>query len=179
MAAPNRIVLIGYRGTGKSSVGPILAARLEWEFIDADEWIEAVAGRPIAGIFASEGESGFRDRESRTLVELCSAAHRVIATGGGAVQRAANRDLIRGAGFVAWLTATPETAWARMRADPTTAARRPSLATGGLEEVVNLMAARAPLYRMTAHAEFSTEGRSPQDVAADILAACKSSCNCR
>jgi shikimate kinase len=174
-----RVFLVGYRGTGKSTVGPLLAAALGWEFADADDYIEAAAGKSIADIFATEGEAGFRDREAAVLAELCQEDRRVIATGGGAVLRPLNRELLRTAGYVAWLVASPEAAWYRLQADPSTAVRRPALTTGGLEEVANLMATREPLYRQTAHAAFPTDGRSPQDVAAAILAACKRFWNCR
>lgn len=171
MTPPPRLFLIGYRGTGKSTVGPLLAAALGWQFLDADDRIEAAAGKTIAHIFTAEGEAGFRDRESSALAELCRQERRVIATGGGVVLRPSNRELLRTAGYVAWLTAPPETVWGRMRSDPTTAARRPNLTTGGFDEVTNLMAAREPLYRQTAHGTFPTGGRSPEAVAAAILAA--------
>ncbi|HVK16835.1 MAG TPA: shikimate kinase [Fimbriiglobus sp.] len=170
MTPPRRLFLVGYRGTGKSTVGPLLAAALGWEFLDADEHIEHAAGKTIAEIFAVEGESGFRDRESATLAELCHTDRRVIATGGGVILRPANRELLRSAGYVAWLSAPPETVWERMQSDPTTAARRPNLTTGGFDEVANLMSARESLYRQTAHAAFPTADRSPEDVTADILA---------
>jgi shikimate kinase len=172
---PSRLFLVGYRGTGKSTVGPLLAAALGWEFLDADDHIERAAGTTIADIFAAEGEAGFRDRESAVLAELCEQPGRVIATGGGMVLRPANREWLSTAGFVAWLTASPETVWQRMQTDPTTAARRPTLTTGGFDEVANLMATRESLYRQVAHGTFPTEGRSPRDVAAAILAAWQSS----
>src|SRR5947209_12500962 len=84
---PPLIFLIGYRGSGKSTVGPRLAAALGWDFVDADDLIEARAGRSIAAIFASEGETGFRDRESAMLRELAGRGRHVIATGGGIVGR--------------------------------------------------------------------------------------------
>lgn len=171
MPPPPRLFLIGYRGTGKSTVGPLLAIALGWQFLDADDRIEAAAGQTVADIFAAEGEAGFRDREAAVLAELCREERRVIATGGGAVLRPSNRELLRAAGFVAWLTAPPEVVWERMRSDPSTAARRPNLTTGGLDEVANLMAVRESLYQQTAHGTFPTEGRSPEVVAAAILAA--------
>src|SRR5262245_54311263 len=123
----SRILLVGYRGTGKTTVGRLLAAALGWDFFDADDQIEAAAGRTVADSFAAEGEPGFRDREAAALAELCLGANRVIATGGGAVLRPANRELLRRAGFVAWLTAPPAVVWERLQTDPTTAARRPNL----------------------------------------------------
>lgn len=167
------LFLIGSRGTGKSTVGRVLASRLGWGFVDADERIEAAAGMSIAEIFAVEGEAGFRDRESAMLAELCQLAGHIIATGGGVVLRSANRDLLRAGGPVVWLTATPETLWNRLQDDHTTAARRPNLtAHGGLDEVRTLLAVRNPLYHETADFRFDTEGLSPDAVADAILTAC-------
>jgi len=166
------IRLIGYRGTGKTTVGRLLAARLGWDFVDADDHIETVAGRTIAEIFAVEGEAGFRDREAAAIRDLCGRERLVLATGGGAVLRSANRELLRSAGLVVWLTATPETAWARLQNDPTTSARRPNLtANGGIEEVRTLLAARSPLYEELAHFVADADTPSPEAVAAAIFSA--------
>jgi shikimate kinase len=169
---PPNIILIGYRGAGKTTVGHYLANRLGWTFADADDLIEAVAGQSIAEIFASEGEPGFRDREAAALAELCARPACVIATGGGAILREANRLLLRKSGFVVWLTAAPETVWSRLVTDPTTAGRRPNLTpTGGFEEVRTLIAARAPLYRETADFAIASDSLSPETVADAILMA--------
>ena len=166
------LFLIGSRGTGKSTVGRVLAPRLGWGFVDADERIEAVAGMAIADIFVAEGEAGFRDREAVVLAELSRLTNHVVATGGGVVLRPENRELLARSGFVAWLIASPEAAWQRILADTTTAARRPKLtARGGLDEVRALIAAREPLYREVADFTTETDGQSPEAVAAAILSA--------
>lgn len=171
-----RLILIGYRGTGKTTVGRLLAAELGWGFADCDEHVEAAAGTTVLDIFTAEGEAGFRDREAAALRDLCGRTHHVVATGGGAVLRSGNRELLRAAGFVVWLTAGAETVWTRLRTDPTTAARRPNLtAAGGIEEVRTLIAAREPLYRKTAHFVAAADARSPQEVAAAILTAWRGS----
>lgn len=168
---PPLLFLIGPRGSGKSTVGRALAGRLGWGFADADERLEAAAGRTIADIFAAEGEVGFRDREAATLAELAALTNHVVATGGGVVLRPANRDRLR-AGFVVWLTTSPEAAFARLQGDPTTAARRPNLTPkGGLEEVRTLIAAREPLYRECADFVIDTDRLSPDTVADAILRA--------
>ena len=175
---PPHIILVGYRGTGKTTVGRILANRLGWNFADNDDLVEAVAGKSIAEIFATEGEPSFRDRESAALAELCTRPARVIATGGGAILRAANRQLLRQSGFVVWLKAAPETVWSRLVTDPTTAARRPNLTqTGGFEEVRVLVAAREPLYRETADFAVPSDALSPEEVANAILTAWTVSCS--
>jgi len=166
------IILVGYRCTGKTTVGRLLAERLGWAFADCDDLVEAAAGKSIAEIFAAEGEAGFRDREAAALRELCARERCVIATGGGAVLRPANRELLRAAGFVAWLTASPETVRARLQADPTTAARRPSLtAAGGPDEIRSLVAAREALYREVADFAADADAPSPEAVAAAIFTA--------
>lgn len=153
-------------------MGRHVAARLGWDFRDADTVLETSAGKSIAEVFASEGEVGFRDRESAVLAGLAGQSRCVVATGGGVVLRQENRAILRSAGFVAWLTASPETLWNRLSTDPTTAGRRPNLtATGGLDEVIRLLAIREPLYREVAHIVVDTEGRSPEVVATDILSA--------
>jgi shikimate kinase len=168
----SRLILIGYRGTGKTTVGRLLAGRLGWDFADADDHIEAAAGRSIADIFKAEGEAGFRDREAAVLRDLCGRDRLVLATGGGAILRPANRELLRSAGFVAWLTAKPESLWQRLQGDPTTAARRPNLTpAGGLEEVRSLIAAREPFYREVADFDADADAPSPEAVAAAILTA--------
>jgi shikimate kinase len=169
---PLRIFLIGYRGTGKTTVGRLLADRLNWTFADCDEHIEAAAEKSIADIFATEGEAGFREREAIALRDLGSRERIVIATGGGAVLRSTNREHLRISGFNAWLTARPETIWARLQLDPTTRARRPNLTpAGGIEEVRALLSAREPLYRAIAHFTADADAPSPEAVAAAILTA--------
>jgi shikimate kinase len=166
------LFLIGARGTGKSTVGRVLAGRLGWSFVDADERIEAAAGMSIAAIFTAEGEAGFRERESAALEYFTQLTRTVVATGGGVVLRPTNRELLRNSGFVAWLIASPEAAWERLQADPATAARRPNLtAAGGLDEVRALIAAREPLYRAIADFVADTDGRSPEAIADAIFTA--------
>lgn len=168
---PPLIFLIGYRGSGKSTVGRVLADRLGWAFVDADEIIEQRAGKTIREIFAKEGETGFRNTESAVLADLCTRLKTVVATGGGIIVRDENRARLRAHGFVAWLSAEPTVLWARMQADPTTAARRPALAGGGLIEVRELLAAREPWYKACADVEVPVATLSPEQAADAILAA--------
>src|SRR5205807_138356 len=151
---------------GKTTVGPLVASAAGLPFVDADDVLEAKPGRSIADIFAADGETFFRDLEEANLAELCAGPRAVIATGGGAVLREANRRLLKTSGFVVWLTADAATLTARTAADPTTAARRPALAGGGGGgEVEILLRQREPLYRATA--DLVLDGRqSPEAVAA-------------
>jgi len=163
------LILIGLRGSGKTTIGRILAERLGRPFIDLDETIESWAGCSIGEIFAREGESGFRERESAALAEAIEGIGSVISTGGGIVLCESNRACLRDAGFVGWLTASPEILWQRMLADPLTASRRPNLRSGGLEEVIALSQLREPLYAGTAHARFDVSADSPERIADAIL----------
>jgi shikimate kinase len=168
-SAPSRIHLIGYRGTGKSAVAQLLAARLGWDWVDADVELELRAGKSIAAIFADDGEGAFRDLESAVLAELVRHERRVLATGGGVVLRAENRELLRSGAIVVWLKARPETILRRLSDDWTTVSRRPNLTTGGLEEIRAMLSQRTPLYRECADLEVDTDEKTLAEVAAEIL----------
>jgi shikimate kinase len=164
------LFLIGARGTGKTTVARLLAARLQWPWIDADDVIEQQFGRSVRDIFAQEGEAGFRIKEASVLAALCDRRQHVIATGGGVVLRADNRERLRQAGKVVWLTADPVTLWQRLQNDPHTAERRPNLSVGGLVEIEETLRVREPFYRACADSIVSTAGRSPEEVTAVVLA---------
>jgi shikimate kinase len=165
-----RLFLIGYRGCGKTTVGRLLAERLGFDFVDADEFLEERYGTTIKAIFATEGEPAFRDKESDILAELARLPRLVASTGGGVILRDANRRTLRESGFVVWLTAEPEVLWERISTDPTTGHRRPDLAMGGLEEVRTILAAREPLYSETAHLVVPAGKSSPELIVSSILA---------
>lgn len=165
------IVLIGYRATGKTTLARLLAERLGWQWIDADVEIERRAGKTIAEIFAQDGEPAFRELESQVIAELCAQANIVIAAGGGAPLRPENRRAMKAGGKVVWLQASPQTIYQRMYSDPTTSQRRPNLtARGGMEEIVELLAKREPIYRETADFAVDTEGKTPEQLVDEILA---------
>jgi shikimate kinase len=172
--APSRrgLALVGYRGTGKTTVGRMLAERLGWPFADADHEVEARAGRPIASIFAEDGETAFRDWEERVIADLTSRPNLVLATGGGAVLREANRTALRSFGFVAWLTGDPETLARRIGRDKSRLAARPPLTPAGtLAEIGDVLAARSPHYRAVSDLEVETAHRTCREVADAILRA--------
>jgi shikimate kinase len=165
------IALIGYRGSGKTNVAPLVAERMGWSWIDADDEIERRAGKTIAAIFADDGEPEFRDWESEVLGEFVSHERIVLALGGGVVLRAENRaKLCDERGVVVWLKAAPATLQRRIAADATTAARRPNLTVaGGLLEIQLLLNQREPLYQQCANFIVDTEGKSPAAVADEIV----------
>jgi shikimate kinase len=167
-----RLFLIGPRGSGKSTVARLLAERLGWEAVDADAELERRCGRSIRTVFAEEGEEGFRRHEADLLAELCRRERVVIATGGGVVLREENRDRLRLAGKVAWLTADLDTLWQRISQDPSSGERRPRLSPGaadGRAELEELVRAREPLYRACADCVVDTTGRTPEEVAGLVL----------
>jgi shikimate kinase len=164
------IFLVGYRGTGKSTVAPELARRLEYNWVDADDEIERRAGKNIAAIFADDGEATFRDWESCVVTELASRPRIVVALGGGAVLREENRRVVRQAGPVIWLTASVDTILQRIIADEASAERRPNLTTsGGRLEIETILTDRTPIYRQCATLVVDTEGKSAAQVAGEIL----------
>jgi shikimate kinase len=172
-SAPERgrgVVLVGYRATGKSTVGRLLAGRLGLPFHDADPVLEARHGRPIRTIFTELGEPVFRDWEHQVLADLTAGPPCVLATGGGAVLRPENRALLRGHGFVVWLSAPPDVLAARLAASPGGLADRPALTPAGTRaEIAEVLTARMPLYREVADAEVATDGRTVDDVVAAVL----------
>jgi shikimate kinase len=163
------IFLIGYRCTGKTTVARILARRLDWQWLDTDEALEERYGRSIRAIFAEEGEENFREKESALLEEFVRLQEQVIATGGGIVLNARNRERMRQVGKVVWLTGDAKTLWQRLERDASTPERRPPLTIGGLAEVEDLLRGREPLYRECADMIVETVGRSPEEIAGTIL----------
>jgi shikimate kinase len=165
------LALIGYRGTGKSTVGRILACQSHRDFLDADLELEARAGRSVSAILTEDGEPDFRNWEERILAELIEESPTaVIATGGGAVVREANRRRLGDFGFIVWLTAEPGELACRLQSDPRGLAARPALsADGTIAEIARVLQIRKPLYQEVADVVIETGGKSPDQVAAAIL----------
>jgi shikimate kinase len=164
------ITLIGYRGTGKSTLAAPLAKRLGWEWLDADAELERRAGRSIRDIFATDGEPEFRRLERDLLAELLRRDRLIVAAGGGAIQNAATRRDMQAAGPVIWLQASVDTIERRLAGDPTTGGRRPNLTTtGGRAEIERLLAIREPLYRECATIVLDTDAIAPEQLVDQVL----------
>src|SRR3954453_3034706 len=122
------VVLLGYRGSGKTTLGHKLADRLWIKFVDTDDLVVAAAGKTIREIFENDGEQKFRDLEVQAVREACNREDHIIALGGGAVLREENRTLLKSLAFSRlYLRCEPEELLKRIEADPTTAVNRPSL----------------------------------------------------
>jgi shikimate kinase len=165
------LALVGYRGTGKSTVGRIVADRLDRAFLDADLEIEARAGESISSIFAQSGELAFRAWEERTLSELTRGnPGAVLATGGGCVLLPSNRRLLKDFGLVIWLQAAPAELTRRLQADVAAGWHRPSLTPAGtVAEIAEVLEARQALYAEVADAQIDTLGKTPGEVAEVVL----------
>ena len=160
------IFLIGFMASGKTTIGRLLAERLDWTFLDLDKLIEDGAGRTVAAIFAAEGEEGFRKRETEALRQAAQRRKTIVATGGGAPAREENMQAMLAAGRVFWLDVSAEDAVARAgkasgrplldgAPDPAAAARK-------------LLDERRPFYAR-AHGQVETIGRTPKEIVDDLL----------
>lgn len=159
------LVLTGFMGTGKSSVGRLVAAQLRFQFVDTDSLIEQRAAKCIAEIFEQDGEPAFRQWEQKVVQELSSGGRMVISTGGGLIVNPVNLAALREHALVVCLWASPETIYERTRF----ATHRPLLRDPDpLATIRMLMAAREPFYRQ-ADVLVNTESRSAREVAQHIL----------
>ena len=159
---PSRVALIGFMGSGKTTVGRLLAARLGYAFLDLDEWIARRAGKSVRRIFQTEGEESFRELEASALRDLAARTRLVLATGGGAPLRGENRAFFHEAATV-YLEISFEEFLRRTASNPNRPLRdRPQ------QELSALFEGRLPVYRELGM-RVSSQGRSPREVAEEIL----------
>ncbi len=163
------IVLIGYRGTGKSSIGKRLARKLKAPFYDTDDLVEAAAGRSIGDIVAEEGWACFRRMEKEIIREMAVMDKGVVATGGGAVMDEENVRILKHNGIVIWLDADVETIIKRIHADSQNREKRPPLSDDDLyKETVDLLEKRLPVYKSLADFSVNTAGMDIDKIVDEI-----------
>jgi shikimate kinase len=161
------IVLIGYRGTGKSVVGAILARRLNMRYIGMDAAIVESAGMAIPQIVEKSGWPGFRDLESAQAKELAGLDNLVIDTGGGIIERQENIEALQKSAMIFWLKARVDTIVSRIQGDT----QRPPLTTGKsfTEEVAEVLGRRISRYESAAHHAIDTDDLTPEEIADRIM----------
>ena len=168
-------ILIGYRGTGKTTIARKLADRLGLPAHDSDVEIEHRTGKSIANIFLQDGEPAFRNMEESVIAEILDRPKPlVLATGGGAILRESTRERLRQTGRVIWLTATPKTILRRITNDAASQTMRPNLTSLPMrEEIVAVLEQRKQLYAETAHEILDTEILTVEEIVEAILAGSK------
>jgi len=165
------VVLVGFMGSGKSSVGRLVARVLRSRFVDTDRLVVDRVGREITDIFAEHGEDRFRLEEGRALRNLLGQTGLVVATGGGIVTIPENRPTLKTLGLVVWLTAREEVIWERVSRNK----KRPLLHTDNPRETVQvLLEKRNPLYEAVADLIIDTSGLTHSEVAEKICRRVKS-----
>lgn len=172
---PKHLALIGYRGAGKSTIGPRVGELAGALVFDADAEVERAAQLSIAEIFSLEGEQGFRDRESAMLRQLLSGPSSILCLGGGVVLRAENRALLKSC-FTVWLTAPVKVLLERLQRDAQKRSQRPALTSlPEAEEMVRLLEIRSPFYAECADLTLQTDQLTVDQAAQTILAAWRAS----
>ncbi len=163
------IALIGFRASGKSLVGKLLAEELHLSFVDMDAQLGSILGMTIDQWVHANGWDSFRHAESELLERLVREEGLVVATGGGVVLTAPNREILKKRFLVVWLKATPETTYVRMLGDPDSGTNRPAFTTLPLrEEIRQILAERSALYQETADIILETDDSLPEQLVSVI-----------
>ncbi|MFC1843840.1 shikimate kinase [Thermodesulfobacteriota bacterium] len=169
-----KVILTGYRATGKTSIGKILADLLGFDFIDTDLAIEKRQGESIAELVGRGGWDLFRRHEEEMLLDLAKRKHIVIATGGGSVMHENAWKKLRKNALSVWLTADIKTICQRLAADNCTDDQRlPLTEMGTTDEISMVLNERWPLYKKSSDLTINTEGKNPEEVAEIIATECK------
>ena len=163
-----RVVLIGYRACGKTTVGRLVADQLGWPLLDVDRGIEQRSGKTLKALFEEDGESQYREVERQVVAQMCARDPAVISFGAGTIMQPANERISANHSLVVYLKLPVEELWRRMQADPHSATTRPNLSTGGIEEVVEMLSRRSPVYERCADLELDGT-LDPQQLADQIL----------
>jgi len=164
------LFLIGYRCTGKTTIGKAIAAAIEWSFVDADTLLVRECGKPIKEIVDTEGWDAFRRMERSTLKQICTADRQIVATGGGVVLDKANIKAMKTSGMVIWLGATAETIQKRMLQDKNTGNFRPALTDKGrMQEIEDLLLKRNPYYESASDFSIQTDDVPVSEITQTII----------
>ena len=163
------LFLIGYRCTGKTTIGKSIADAIDWSFVDADIMLVRECGKHIKDIVDTEGWKAFRRRERSTLKQICTKKRQVVATGGGVVLDADNVEAMQTSGMVIWLGATAESIQKRMFQDKNTGNFRPALTDKGrMEEIEDMLLKRNPYYESASDFSIHTDD-VPVDEITEII----------
>ena len=172
MAKKNKVILCGYRATGKTTVGKMLAARLNIDFLDMDAVIVEEEGCSIQKMVADHDWEYFREKERGLLKKLTGQDQLVVSTGGGAIMHQDLWDDLKKTGLVVCLQADLDTIRERLAVDAATEDQRPSLTGKGLtDEIATVLKEREPLYKKGSHLSIDTAALSPEEITAAILQA--------
>lgn len=163
---PNNIVLIGFMGTGKSTIGESLSAILSMELIDTDHMIEKKLGMRIADVFESKGEAYFREIERQVIKELELQKNIIISCGGGVVLNKENVISLRKNGKIVWLNAKPEIIYERIKEDVT----RPLIKFKSSNQIKELMNQRKDIYEQSSDIEINTNYKGVKDICNEVIA---------
>ncbi len=163
----HNIILIGFMGSGKTTIGTVLAKQLEYKFFDTDAFIVEKEGKTINAIFAENGEEYFRNTETKMLEEMEQTLERaIVSTGGGLPLRECNGVILKKLGFVVFLKVQKETVLKRLKGDDT----RPLLKGDNAEEKVDyLLEYRNPIYEYTAHVVIETDNKTVEEISEEII----------
>jgi shikimate kinase len=172
------LYLVGYRGSGKTTLAKRLSQQLGLPWFDSDIEVEKAEGATIREIFDKHGETGFRDREVAAIERLSQQPSSIIALGGGAILRPKNRQTIQRTGACVWLSAQPEELAKRIHGDVLTAERRPAL-TGlsSFDEIVSLLARREPLYQEVSQLKIETDHEALDNITQQVATWFQQRCN--
>lgn len=164
------ILLTGFRATGKSLIGQLLAEKLNYRFIDTDHELCRRNKQTVEEIVAEHGWQGFRERERALLQEMAEQQNTVLAVGGGAIEHEDVWPLLRANYYIIWLQADKETILSRMAADDKGSKQRPALTSKNIEdEIVEILARRSPLYKSGSDMVLNTATGTPMQIVEQVL----------
>jgi shikimate kinase len=171
MSMTRHIILIGYRGTGKTSVGKRIAEKLKLPFYDTDQIVTGHIGKTIKAWVEERGWDSFRQEEKAVIKGIISKGPGIISLGGGAVMDPENREILKSRGPIIWLTADVVTILTRMKSDPNHIDNRPPLSEKDWEnETREILAQRSPVYRELSDFSVDTEGKTFEAIAEELVA---------